>query len=252
MCPIASCARWRSRPSIIAAPSSRRWPRGARRAADGLQDAAAGRHVPRVRHRRVGSRARQHAVARRPRAGLRDRRVRAAVGRGRAAGSASTSTSCRPTGAAASIRRASRRMLRQDRDHRIRAVLVVHNETSTGVDQPPAEIRRRSIAPGIRRCCSSTRCRRSASIDLRHDEWGIDVTLAGSQKGLMLPPGLELQRDQREGARRVAHGAACRKSVLGVGADAGRQRDRLLHVHAVDEPALRPARSAARCSTRKG
>ena len=50
--------------------------------------------------------------------------------------------------------------------------------------------RRRSIAPGIRRCSWSTRSRSLASIDYRHDEWGVDVTVAGSQKGLMLPPGL--------------------------------------------------------------
>ena len=49
---------------------------------------------------------------------------------------------------------------------------------------------RRSTAPGIPRCCWSTRSRRSPRIDYRHDEWGVDVTVGGSQKGLMLPPGL--------------------------------------------------------------
>ena len=47
-----------------------------------------------------------------------------------------------------------------------------------------------------------------ASIDYRHDEWGVDVTVGGSQKGLMLPPGLSLQRGQRQGARGLEDGAA--------------------------------------------
>jgi alanine-glyoxylate transaminase/serine-glyoxylate transaminase/serine-pyruvate transaminase len=82
--------------------------------------------------------------------------------------------------------------LRSDRDHRIRAVLIVHNETSTGATTRLPEIRRaidRAQHPAlfIVDAVSSL-----ASIELRHDEWGIDVTLSGSQKGLMLPPGLGL------------------------------------------------------------
>jgi alanine-glyoxylate transaminase/serine-glyoxylate transaminase/serine-pyruvate transaminase len=77
-----------------------------------------------------------------------------------------------------------------DRDHRIKALLVVHNETSTGVTSRLPEIRRaidlaRHPALLLVDAVSSV-----GSIDLRHDEWGLDVTLAGSQKGLMLPPGL--------------------------------------------------------------
>ena len=80
--------------------------------------------------------------------------------------------------------------LSADRDHRIRAVLVVHNETSTGVTSRLPDIRRamddaRHPALLLVDAVSSL-----GSIDLRHDEWGLDVTLAGSQKGLMLPPGL--------------------------------------------------------------
>ncbi len=82
--------------------------------------------------------------------------------------------------------------LTADRDHRIRAVLVVHNETSTGATTRVPEIRRaidraRHPALLIVDAVSSL-----ASIELKHDEWGIDVTLSGSQKGLMLPPGLGL------------------------------------------------------------
>ena len=51
------------------------------------------------------------------------------------------------------------------------------------------------MRPSIRRCCMVDTISSLASIDYRHDEWGVDVTVAGSQKGLMLPPGLSLQRD---------------------------------------------------------
>ena len=80
--------------------------------------------------------------------------------------------------------------LRDDREHRLRALLVVHNETSTGVTSRLPEIRRaidRARHPALLLVDAVSSL---GSIDLRHDEWGIDVTLAGSQKGLMLPPGL--------------------------------------------------------------
>jgi alanine-glyoxylate transaminase/serine-glyoxylate transaminase/serine-pyruvate transaminase len=80
--------------------------------------------------------------------------------------------------------------LTEDREHRIRAVLVVHNETSTGVTSRLPEIRRaidRARHPALLLVDAVSSL---ASIDLRHDEWRLDVTLAGSQKGLMLPPGL--------------------------------------------------------------
>src|ERR1044071_1983448 len=77
-----------------------------------------------------------------------------------------------------------------DPEHRIRAVCVVHNETSTGVTTRIAELRAaideaRHPALFMVDTISSL-----ASIDYRHDEWGVDVTVGGSQKGLMLPPGL--------------------------------------------------------------
>jgi alanine-glyoxylate transaminase / serine-glyoxylate transaminase / serine-pyruvate transaminase len=80
--------------------------------------------------------------------------------------------------------------LAADRDHRIKAVLVVHNETSTGATSRLAEIRRaidRAQHPAMFFVDAVSSL---ASIDLRQDEWGIDVTVAGSQKGLMLPPGM--------------------------------------------------------------
>ena len=80
--------------------------------------------------------------------------------------------------------------LAADADHRIRAVMVVHNETSTGVTSRLPEIRRaidRARHPALLLVDAVSSL---GSIDLRHDEWRIDVTLSGSQKGLMLPPGL--------------------------------------------------------------
>jgi alanine-glyoxylate transaminase/serine-glyoxylate transaminase/serine-pyruvate transaminase len=78
--------------------------------------------------------------------------------------------------------------LRSDRT--VRAVLVVHNETSTGVTSRLAEIRRAIDRAGSPALLLVDAVSSLASMDLRHDEWGIDVTLSGSQKGLMLPPGL--------------------------------------------------------------
>jgi alanine-glyoxylate transaminase / serine-glyoxylate transaminase / serine-pyruvate transaminase len=83
--------------------------------------------------------------------------------------------------------------LRDDTKHAIKAVLVVHNETSTGVTSRVPLIRQamdRAKHPALLMVDAVSSL---ASIDLRHDEWGIDVTIAGSQKGLMLPPGLALQ-----------------------------------------------------------
>jgi len=80
--------------------------------------------------------------------------------------------------------------LAEDREHRIRAVLVVHNETSTGVTSRVAEVRRAMDRAGHPALLLVDAVSSLGSIELRHDEWGIDVTIAGSQKGLMLPPGL--------------------------------------------------------------
>ena len=82
--------------------------------------------------------------------------------------------------------------LAKDVDHRIKAVCVVHNETSTGAMSDVAAVRAvidetRHPALFMVDTISSL-----ASIDFRHDEWGVDVTVGGSQKGLMLPPGLGL------------------------------------------------------------
>ena len=80
--------------------------------------------------------------------------------------------------------------LRADKQHEIRAVCVVHNETSTGVTSRVTEIRAaidRSRHPALLLVDTISTL---GSIDYLHDEWKVDVTVAGSQKGLMLPPGL--------------------------------------------------------------
>jgi alanine-glyoxylate transaminase/serine-glyoxylate transaminase/serine-pyruvate transaminase len=80
--------------------------------------------------------------------------------------------------------------LAADRDRRIKAILVVHNETSTGATSRLAEIRRAIDRVGHPALFFVDAVSSLASIELRQDEWGIDVTVAGSQKGLMLPPGM--------------------------------------------------------------
>jgi len=80
--------------------------------------------------------------------------------------------------------------LSADREHRIKAVCVVHNETSTGVTSDIAAVRRAIDAAKHPALLLVDSISGLASADYRHDEWGIDVTISGSQKGLMLPPGL--------------------------------------------------------------
>jgi alanine-glyoxylate transaminase / serine-glyoxylate transaminase / serine-pyruvate transaminase len=80
--------------------------------------------------------------------------------------------------------------LRADTDKRIKAVCVVHNETSTGVVSRIPEIRKAMDGTKHPALLMVDTISSLASIDYRHDEWGVDVTVAGSQKGLMLPPGL--------------------------------------------------------------
>ncbi|SHF83812.1 alanine-glyoxylate transaminase / serine-glyoxylate transaminase / serine-pyruvate transaminase [Modicisalibacter ilicicola DSM 19980] len=80
--------------------------------------------------------------------------------------------------------------LKEDGDHRIKAVCVVHNETSTGVTSDIAAVRRAIDAAGHPALLLVDTISGLASADYRHDEWGVDVTISGSQKGLMLPPGI--------------------------------------------------------------
>jgi alanine-glyoxylate transaminase/serine-glyoxylate transaminase/serine-pyruvate transaminase len=80
--------------------------------------------------------------------------------------------------------------LAADSGHRYRAVLLVHNETSTGATTDLAAVRRAIDRTGHPAMLIVDAVSSLASLEFRFDEWGIDVALAGSQKGLMLPPGL--------------------------------------------------------------
>ena len=96
--------------------------------------------------------------------------------------------------------------LTEDRKREIKAVCVVHNETSTGVTSRIGEARKaidRAQHPALFMVDTISSL---ASIDYRHDEWGVDVTVAGSQKGLMLPPGLSFNAvsDKAQAASRSA------------------------------------------------
>ncbi len=85
---------------------------------------------------------------------------------------------------------AIQKRLSEDTGHTIKAVCVVHNETSTGVTSRIGEVRKAIDAAKHPALYMVDTISSLASIDYRHDEWGVDVTVAGSQKGLMLPPGL--------------------------------------------------------------
>ncbi len=80
--------------------------------------------------------------------------------------------------------------LAEDRGHEIKAVCVVHNDTATGITSDIPAVRRAIDAAGHPALFMVDTISSLASIEYHHDAWGVDVTVAGSQKGLMLPPGL--------------------------------------------------------------
>ena len=80
--------------------------------------------------------------------------------------------------------------LREDKKHEIKAVCFLHNETSTGCLSPVAEVRKAIDRAGHPALMMVDTISSLASADYRHDEWGVDVTVGGAQKGLMLPPGM--------------------------------------------------------------
>jgi alanine-glyoxylate transaminase/serine-glyoxylate transaminase/serine-pyruvate transaminase len=82
--------------------------------------------------------------------------------------------------------------LREDKEHKIKAVLVCHNETATGVTSDVAGVRRALDAAGHPALLMVDGVSSIASIDFRMDEWGVDLAVSGSQKGFMLPTGLAI------------------------------------------------------------
>ena len=101
--------------------------------------------------------------------------------------------------------------LKEDKAHAIKSVRVVHNETSTGATSRIALIRKAIEAAGHPALFMVDTISSLASIDYRHDECGVDVTVAGSQKGLMLPPGLSFNAVSAK-ARKAAQSARLPKS----------------------------------------
>jgi alanine-glyoxylate transaminase/serine-glyoxylate transaminase/serine-pyruvate transaminase len=95
--------------------------------------------------------------------------------------------------------------LRRDTAHRIQAVCVVHNETSTGVTSDIAAVRRAIDAAGHPALLLVDTISGLASADYRHDAWGVDVTVSGSQKGLMLPPGISFNALSPKALARAKH-----------------------------------------------
>lgn len=96
--------------------------------------------------------------------------------------------------------------LAADARHSIKAVCCVHNETSTGVTSRIAEVRQAIDAASHPALLLVDTISSLGAIDYRHDEWGVDVTVSGSQKGLMLPPGLSFNAvsDKALQARKTA------------------------------------------------
>ena len=95
--------------------------------------------------------------------------------------------------------------LAADTQHAIKAVCVVHNETSTGVTSRIDDVRKAIDRAQHQALYIVDTISSLASIDYRHDEWGVDVTVAGSQKGLMLPPGLSFNAVSAKALAAAAH-----------------------------------------------
>ena len=101
--------------------------------------------------------------------------------------------------------------LRADTENKIKAVCIVHNETSTGSTSRVNEVRLAMDNAGHDALLLADTISSLGSIDFRHDEWGVDVTVAGSQKGLMLPPGLSFNAVSKK-ALAVASKGGMRRS----------------------------------------
>ena len=218
--------------------------RAARRAAHDLQDIGPGGDLSELRFRRLGSGAGQHAVAGRPRAGVRDRPFLGQLEDRSPSGSACASTTCRATGAAARRTSSSRRGWPPTRRTRSKP------SSSSTTRRPrvwPAgspDLRRAMNRAGHPALLIVDAVSSLASFDYRHDEWGVDVTVCGSQKGLMVPPGIGFVAVS-EKARRGGQNRDAAAGLLGLGRDHQAERGGLFPVHAPHESFLWPARSAA-------
>jgi alanine-glyoxylate transaminase / serine-glyoxylate transaminase / serine-pyruvate transaminase len=107
-------------------------------------------------------------------------------------------------------------ILRADKGHRIKGVLACHNETATGVTSDIAGVRRALDAAGHPALLYVDAVSSLASIDFRMEEWGVDLAISGSQKGLMLPAGLGILGASRKALDAVA-GAKSRRCYFDLG-----------------------------------
>ena len=123
----------------------------------------------------------------------------------------------------------------------IKAVCVLHNETSTGALSPIADIRKAIDAAGHPALFMVDTISSLASTDYRHDEWGVDVSVGGAQKGLMLPPGMSFNAVSDKALAAIEDLEAA-EVVLRLGRHAEHEQDRLLPLHAGDADAARPRR----------
>ena len=103
--------------------------------------------------------------------------------------------------------------LRADKSHKIKGVMVVHNETATGVTSDVAAVRRAIDAAGHPALLYVDGVSSIASIDFRMDEWGVDLAITGSQKGLMLPAGLGIACVSQKALAQMKD-ATCRRAYF--------------------------------------
>ena len=101
-------------------------------------------------------------------------------------------------------------LLEADTERRFKAVCVVHNETATGVVTDVQAIRNAIDVVQHPALLLVDTISSLGSIDYRHDEWGVDVTVSGSQKGLMLPPGLSFNAISEKALKASETGGMCR------------------------------------------
>ena len=133
--------------------------------------------------------------------------------------------------------------LRADKNHEIKGVLVVHNETATGVTSDVGAVRRAIDAAKHPALLYVDGVSSIGSIDFRMDEWGVDLAITGSQKGLMLPAGLGIVCASKKALAAMKDGNLQRCLFRLRRPDQG-ECDRLLPLHAGAADAVRPARGA--------
>ena len=149
----------------------------------------------------------------------------------------------RPSGARARRPSAIEEALAADTEHEIKAVLVVHNETATGVTSDIAAMRKAMNDAKHPALLYVDGVSSIGSIDFRMDEWGVDLAVTGSQKGLMLPAGPRHHRREPEGAAAATTPRSCRACSSTSATDQGECHG-LLPVHAGAPAPLRAPRVA--------